>query len=133
MAVGLSQANFIAKVLNHMLQLTASTAPAGHFIQTHTGDPGAAGTSNTITGQTNRQSATYGANSAGTTSMTNTPTWTNWAGSGAPNTVSHITDWDASTAGNFLFSAALAASKSVATGDTFTLSSLTVSLAPAAA
>lgn len=133
MAVGLSQTNFIAKVLNHMLQLTASTAPAGHFIQAHGGDPGAAGTANTITGQTNRVSATYGANAAGTSSMTNTPTWTNWAGTPSPTTVSHISDWDASSAGNFLFSAQLTASKSVATGDTFTLSSLTVSLAPAAA
>jgi hypothetical protein len=41
--------------------------------------------------------------------------------------------WDASTAGNFLGSAALTASKAVANSDTLTLSSLSVSLSPIAA
>jgi hypothetical protein len=41
--------------------------------------------------------------------------------------------WDASTAGTFLYSVALTASKVVQTGDTLTLTALSISLAPLAA
>jgi hypothetical protein len=48
-------------------------------------------------------------------------------------TISHISVWDASTAGNFLWSAALTTSKSVVNTDTLTFTTLGVSLTPIAA
>jgi hypothetical protein len=41
--------------------------------------------------------------------------------------------WDASSAGNFLYSGALSVSKAVVNGDTLTITTLGVSLTPLAA
>jgi hypothetical protein len=132
MTVGLAATTFANKVLDHMLRAVASTAPASNNIQMHTADPGAAGTTATIAGATSRQAVTFSAASAGACASSNTPSFTSFAGT-SPSTVSHISVWDASSAGNFLYSAALTTSKTITMGDTFTLSSLSVSLAPIAA
>jgi hypothetical protein len=129
MAVGLSSANLANSWLN-MLRGTAFTAPAGTFVKLHTADPGAAGAT-AASANTTRVSATFSAASAGVLTMSNTPTWAAWA-SGS-ETLTHISVWDASTAGNFLYSVALTTSKSVTNGDTFTLSSHTFTLSPIAA
>lgn len=131
MAVGLSAVNYANKVLDHMHRAVASTAPAGNFIKLHTADPGSAGAT-AASSVTTRPSATFSAASAGSIAMSNTPSWASWAGT-SPETVTHISDWDASTAGTFLASAVLTASKTVTTGDTLTLSSLSVALTPIAA
>jgi hypothetical protein len=47
-------------------------------------------------------------------------------------TISHISLWDASTAGNFLASAALTASRAVINGDSLTVT-VTVAFTPMAA
>jgi hypothetical protein len=131
MAVGLSATDFAHKVLNHMLRAVASTAPAGNFVKLHTGDPGAAGAT-AASSVTTRPSVTFNAAAAGACAASNTPTWASWAGT-SPETVTHISVWDANTAGTFLYSVALTSSKVVQTGDTLTLTSLSVSLAPLAA
>jgi hypothetical protein len=131
MAVGLSSTDFAHKVLNHMLRAVASTAPAGNFVKLHTADPGAAAT-NGPSSVTTRPSVTFNAAAAGACTASNTPTWATWAGT-SPETVSHISVWDAATVGTFLYSVALTSSKVVQTGDTLTLTSLSVSLAPLAA
>lgn len=131
MAVGLSAVNFANKVLDHMLRATASTAPAGNFVKLHTADPGSAGAtaaSSVIT----RPAATFAAASAGSCSLSNTPSWASWAGTNG-EVVSHISVWDANTAGTFLYSAALTASKTMNTGDTLNLTTLTFALTPIAA
>jgi hypothetical protein len=51
----------------------------------------------------------------------------------ATETISHISLHDASTAGSFLWSVALTASKSVINGDTLSLTSLTLAFTPIAA
>jgi hypothetical protein len=51
----------------------------------------------------------------------------------ATESISHISIWDASTAGNFLWSAALSVTKSVQSGDTLTLTSCGLSLGALAA
>jgi len=130
MAVGLSTVNFANKVLDHMLRAVASTAPAANFVKLHTADPGASAAT-AASANTTRVAATFNAASAGACSLSNTPTWAAWAN--GSEVESHISIWDASTAGTFLYSAALTASKSVANGDTLTLTSLSVSLAPQAA
>ena len=131
MAVGLSAVNYANKVLDHMHRAVASTAPAGNFIKLHTADPGSAGAT-APSSVTTRPSATFSAASAGAVALSNTPTWATWAGT-SPETVTHISVWDASSAGTFLCSAALTASKVVQTGDTLTLTSLSISYAPIAA
>jgi type IV secretory pathway TrbL component len=128
---GLSAVDFANKVLNHMLRAVASTAPAGQFVKLHLGDPGSAGTAN-ASSVTTRPSLTFSAASAGACASSNTPSWTNWAGT-SPETISDISVWDASTAGTFEYSIALTANKVVQTGDTLTLTSVSVSLAPIAA
>lgn len=113
-----------------MLGGTAFTAPTGTWLKLHTADPGAAGAT-AASANTTRVQCTWNAASAGSKSISNTPTWASWAS--GTETETHVSGWDASTAGNFLLSGALASSKTVTNGDTFTVSSLTVSLAPIAA
>jgi hypothetical protein len=132
MTVGLSAVDFANKVLNHMLRAVASTAPAGNFAKLHTGDPGSAGTAN-ASSVTTRPAMTFSAASSGSCALAATfPVWASWAGT-SPETVTHFSVWDASTAGTFLYSLALTASRTVQTGDTLTWSSGSVSLAPLAA
>jgi hypothetical protein len=115
-----------------MLAGTAFTAPAGTFIQLHTADPGAAGTTATISGETDRSQVTWSAASAGSKAMASNPgAWATWAGGAV--TVSHISAWDAASAGNFLFSGALTTPKAITNGDTFNLTSLSVAFTPIAA
>ncbi len=127
MAVGLSTANLANKWLD-MLRAVAFTAPAGTFIKLHTGDPGSAGTAN-ASAVTTRSSATFSAASAGALALSNTPSWTMTTG----ETITHISIWDASTAGNFLWSILLSASKAVVNTDVLNLTSCALSLTPLAA
>ena len=131
MAVGLSAVNYANKMLDHMHRAVASTAPAGNFIKLHTADPGSAGAT-AASSVTTRPSASFSAASAGSIAMSNTPSWASWAGTNG-EVVTHISVWDANTAGTFLNSAALTASKTVQTGDTLTLTSLSISFSPIAA
>jgi len=97
------------------------TAPAAVYAKLHTGDPGEAGTSNAAA-ETTRQAVEFGAASSGVISLSNSPSWTNVS---TTETYSHISLWDASTAGNCLGSGALTSSVSVTAGDTFNLTALT--------
>lgn len=127
MAVGLSAANLANSWLN-MLRATAFTAPAGTFVKLHTADPGAAGAT-AASAVTTRSSATFTAAAAGVLSLSNVPSFAMTA----TETITHISVWDAATAGNFLFSAALTASQSVVNTNTLNLNSLTFTLTPIAA
>jgi hypothetical protein len=110
---------------------TTFTAFAGSFSKLHTADPGAAGATAAAAGSTTRVATTFAAASGGSKAMNGTlPVWTN---GGTSETISHISLWDAISAGNFVLSGALTAPQAWASGNTFTLSSLTVSLAPVAA
>jgi hypothetical protein len=129
-ARGLSAVNLANAWLN-VISGTTFTGAVGSFIQLHTADPGASGTT-AVSSVTTRPSATWNAASAGAKTISNTPSWTSWAGT-SPETVTDISDWSASSAGTFYFSVALTANKTVQTGDTLTLNTLSVSLAPLAA
>lgn len=130
MAVGLSSANLANKWLD-MLAGTAFTAPTTTAVKLHTGDPGSAATAN-ASSVTTRPAVTWAAASAGSKASNNTPSWASWAGTNG-EVVTHISVWDATTAGNFLFSAALTASKTVNSGDTLNLTALTFAFTPIAA
>lgn len=97
------------------------TAPAAVYAKLHVSDPGEAGTSGAA-GETTRQAITFAApaNPGGTMASSADVTWTNVS---TAETVSFISLWDASTAGNCLGSGALTASKTVAIGDTLVLTS----------
>lgn len=128
MAVGLHAVNLANRWLD-ILRGTAFTAPSGIYVKLHTGDPGAAGTANASV-VTTRSQATFAASSGGAIALTGTnPSWT----ATASETISHISVWDNSSAGNFLWSAALSVAKSVQSGDTLTLTTLGVSLGALAA
>ena len=109
-----------------MLSGTAFTAPAGTWLQLHTADPTDAGTTSVASNST-RQSASWAAasNPAGTKATSATVTWTSVP---AAETYSHWSLWDASTAGNCLWTGALASNATVAIGDTFQITSLTLTL-----
>ncbi len=128
MTVGIHTTNLANRWLN-ILRGTAFTPPGGTYVQLHTGDPGANGTSN-LSAVTTRSQATFAAAANGSIALTGTnPSWNMTAN----ETISHISVWDASSNGNFLWSAQLSVSKSVQPGDTLTLTSCGLSLGPLAA
>lgn len=129
MSTGLSATNFVNKMLDHLRGGTAWTQPSGIYVKLHVGDPGSAGTAN-AGAVTTRPQATYSAASAGAIALTGTlPTWAMTT----TETISHVSMWDASTSGNFLWSAVLSASKAVVNGDNLTLTALGFSNGPLAA
>lgn len=106
---------------------TGGGLPTGDvYIKLHTGDPGEDCDQNAAT-ETTRQQVSMGAASGGSCASDADATWADVA---ADETYSHVSLWDAATAGNPLWYGALTASKAVTTGDTFTISSgdLTASL-----
>jgi hypothetical protein len=101
-------------ILDHILRNQAFTPPSTVYVALHTADPGETGASEVTGGSYARQAVTFGAASGGAVSNT-----------GAINfpampavTVTHASLWDASTAGNCLWTGALAASKVINSGDT---------------
>jgi hypothetical protein len=124
--VGISAAH-----ANAVLNVFRTTTYTGLtlFVALHTGDPGASGTAN-ASAVTTRRSATFGAPSGGSmalSSMSGTYAMT------ATETISHLSFWDASSAGTFLGSATLTTSRGVINGDTLSLTTLTLAHTPIAA
>lgn len=110
----------------------AFSALAGTFVQLHTGDPGAAGTANVSVGSTTRNSFVFSSSSSGSSVSLGTPP-SAWTNGGTSETLTHLSVWTASSAGTFSFSVALTTSKPWASGDQFTLSTLTAAITPQAA
>lgn len=127
MTVGFATTGLVNKWLN-MLNGTAFTAPTGIYATLHTGDPGVAGTTNP-SAVTTRSAVTFSTASGGALALSNTPSFTMTA----TETITHVSYWDATTSGNFLWSAALTTSKSVSATDVLQLTSVGVSLSPLAA
>jgi hypothetical protein len=130
--VGVSTTNVADKWLNAIRSGGSTfTVVAGTFVKLHTADPGSAGATAAAAGSTTRVAVTQSASSGGAIAQSGTaPVWTN---AGTSETLTHVSVWDASTAGNFLYSAALTASQAWVSGNTFTLNSLGVSISPLAA
>jgi hypothetical protein len=94
------------------------------WVKLHTGDPGEDGTSNAAT-ETTRKSVTWSAASGGSKASSAALTWTNVSTS---ETYSHWSMWDASTSGNCLWTGQLSSSAAVTAGDTFEITTLTLTL-----
>jgi hypothetical protein len=109
---------------------TALDGLVGTFVQLHVGEPGAAGTTN-VASVTTRPALTWGASANGLKAITNQPVWAAWAGSS--QTITHISQWTAASAGTFKGSAQLATPVAISAGGTLTLTALTVPFGPLAA
>lgn len=133
MTVGFSGANTANAWLNVLRGTSAATFTGitTLFVQLHTGDPGASGTAN-VSSVTTRPAVNFNAAAAGSQTIANTPSWASWAGTNG-EVVTHVSVWGASSAGTFYYSVALTASKTLNTGDTLNLTTLTVALTPIAA
>lgn len=125
MAVGLSSAT--ANALLNALRGT-SYSVAAVYVKLHVGDPGAAGTTNP-SAVTTRNQLTWAAASGGSVALSSLASYSMTTS----ETITHLSIWDASTAGNFICSGALASAKAVSNGDTLTFTSLGASLSPLAA
>lgn len=127
MASGLSAANLANKWLN-VLRGVAFTPPAGIYAKLHLDDPGANGSANSSAVVTRIQ-VSYAAAANGAIVLTGTnPQFTMTA----TETIKFVSFWDDPTAGNFVWSAPLAAPRSVVATDTLTLVSAGVTLGPLA-
>lgn len=105
---------------------TSFNVAAGIYVLLHTGAPGAAGAGN-VSSTTTRQAITFTTATTGVLNSSSSPSWTSWAGTNG-EVVSAVSFWDASSAGNCLWTATLSASKTINTGDTFTLSSASLTI-----
>lgn len=96
------------------------------YLKLHVGNPGEDGTGNAAA-ETTRKSVSFQAASNGSkTSTANTSVeWTNVS---TTETYTHWSLWDNSTAGNCLWYGALSANAAVTAGDTFEITSLTLTL-----
>jgi hypothetical protein len=123
MATGLS--SYLAGSWLNAVGNNTSFAVAQVYVKLHVGDPSSNGTANPAT-ETTRKAASFGTASEGVLTSDADVVWTNIAGS---QTATFFTAWDATTAGNFLFSGSITGNPYTA-GDTFTIASgaLTVSL-----
>lgn len=131
MTVGLSTANLANSWLD-TLSNTSFTAGTTLFAQMHTADPGAAGTT-AASVYTTRATLAWSAASAGSKAISGAASFGTISGLGGTETITHISVWNASSAGTFRYSFALSASKVIQNGDTVNLSTHTISLTPLAA
>lgn len=130
MAIGIKDTS-ANSILTAYCKGTSYGGNAAFWVQLHTADPGAAGTT-AVAGNTDRQQAAFGTASGGSIATNADLVWTNVS---TAETYSHISFWTLSSGGTFLGSDDLAASKTVAVGDTFTIASgsLAIAITPVAA
>lgn len=120
MADGLSTANA-------NLALNAAVGTNAGFCQLHTGAPGSAGTSN-VASVTTRPAVTWASASAGSVAANGTlPSWSSWAGTNG-QVITDLSFWSASSGGTFGLSMQLASSVTMDTGDSLSLTAVTVSV-----
>ena len=112
------------KILDHTTGTAAWTMPTNVYVKLHLGDPGEDATDNAAVEDTRKVSA-WDAAASGAIATSATIEWTNVS---TTETYTHWSAWDASTAGNALWTGALSASAAVTAGDTFQITSLTLSL-----
>jgi hypothetical protein len=112
------------KILEHTTGKTAWTIPTNVYVKLHTADAGEAGTTSAAT-ETTRKVAAWATAASGSIATSATLEWTNVA---ATETYSHWSLWDDVSAGNCLWTGALSSSAAVTAGDTFQITTLTLSL-----
>lgn len=131
MADGFSQANFLHALLNHWRGGATWSPPSSLYAKLHTGQPGAAFTSNASVVTTRALIAFAAAASNAIAQSGTTPSFTG-AGISTTETVTDVSIWDASTAGNPQYSAPLTVSKTWANGDVINLTTYSLGAGPQA-
>lgn len=126
MTAGLSAAR--ANAVLNILRNTSYTGLAAVYVKLHTGDPGSAGTAN-ASAVTTRNQLTLASPSGGSAALSSLSSYSMTG----TETITHVSIWDASSAGNFIESWALSAGVPVINGSTLTFSTFTLSIAPVAA
>lgn len=102
-------------VLDWLFTTDPVTRPTGWYAALHDGDPGETGANEVTTSEDAdyvRKSITFGSSSSGATLSASQVSWT-VASDSAGYTVTHISIWDAATAGNCLIAGALVQSKAL--------------------
>lgn len=126
MTAGLSAAR--ANAILNVLRNTSYTGLAAVYVKLHTGDPGSAGTANASV-VTTRNQLTLNAASGGSATLSSLSSYSMTA----TETITHVSIWDASSAGNFIESWALNSSQAVINGSTLAFGTFTLSFSPIAA
>lgn len=124
--IPLSISNYAENELLDAVFNNGSFAVASTFVKLHTGDPGEACTANPAA-HTTRVAASWTTASGGSVSNDSAVTFSSLT---AAETISHISIWDASTAGNALWYGPLVTPRSVAVNDTlsFAIGDIVVTL-----
>ncbi len=125
MTAGLSTARAHANL--NIYRATAQAAVSG-FVKLHTGDPGSAGTSN-ASAVTTRNAITFAAPSAGSMALSSLASYAMTT----TETITHVSIWDASSAGNFQESWALSSGVPVINGSSLAFTVFTLVYQPLAA
>lgn len=102
----------------------SSYSASGTYLQLHTGNPGEDCTAS-VASETDRIAVVFDPAASGSKSSDGSVVWTNVA---ATEVYTHWSMWDASTGGNALWFGQLSSSASVTAGDTFEITSLTLTL-----
>lgn len=126
MAYGVVTASFANPMLNAVKGV--SFVLSATWIQLHTGDPSAAGTAN-LSAVTTRQQATFASASGGAIALASPPSPFLMT---ASETITALSIWSASTGGLCYWTVQLSASQAVTNGDTLTVNTCGLSLAPLA-
>lgn len=119
----MSLSNYSENALLNVFRNT-SFAVANVYVKLHIGAPGEDGTSNAAAEAT-RKLVSFNAASGGSMASSATVEWTNVS---TTETYSHFSLWDNLTTGNCLWVGALSSSAAVTAGDTFQITSLTLTL-----
>lgn len=106
--------------------LSTITGTDANYISLAIGDPGSAGTSNPSS-VTTREAVTWASASSGSIAASNQPAWTSWAGTNG-EVVTDIAFWNNSSSGTFGLSMQLNSSVTMDTGDSLTLTSITITI-----
>lgn len=114
---------FANKLLGHGLGIASYTMPSGVYLKLHVGDPGPDGTANPST-TTTRALITWGSVANGAVQIAADLSFV----LASREKLTHGSCWDASSAGNCLFTGELDEDKNLYLGDTFLVPSLSVQI-----
>jgi hypothetical protein len=122
----------VNQILDSVFSAAAFTPLAASYIQLHTGDPGAAGTSN-ISSYATRTVLAWSSASGGSKALSASVAITaSWSGTNG-EVLTHVSYWSAVTGGTFIVSDQLVAPVTVATGQPVNLPNATAPWTPLAA
>lgn len=131
MATGLGSGT-VAAILNAMCNSGATFQYTTFWVKLHTGDPGAAGTTNAATNTTRQLASFSSATAAGANTTVNDITWTSVS---TTESYSHVSFWTASSGGTLIATDNLEVTRGLTAGDNFTIATgdIDITLTPVAA